>query len=106
MKAHIGGVVVYTTLLCVFACVKGTELISEMKYFRLCSYLKMRTFLGESYAKIALSLIPKWDLGKFKAATACSIPTMGDPLMRLTFWLGPSMVRLLVGPRTEQTCSK
>ena len=79
----------YTTLLCAFACVRGTELISEMKYFRLCSYLK----------------IPKWDLGKFKAATARSIRTMGVPLMRLTFWLGPSMARLLVSPRAEQRCS-
>ena len=51
---------------------------------------------------------PKWDAGKFKAisATASSIPITGLPLMRPTFWLGPSMVRLLVGPRTEQTCSK
>ena len=49
---------------------------------------------------------PKWDAGKFKAISANSIPVTGLPLMRPTFWLGPSMVRLLVGPRTEQTCSK
>ena len=49
---------------------------------------------------------PKWDAGKFKAISASSIPVTGLPLMRPTFWLGPSMVRLLVGPRTEQTCSK
>ena len=61
---------------------------------------------------ILLNLIdlgnPKWDAGKFKAisATHSSIPITGLPLMRPTFWLGPSMVRLLVGPRTEQTCSK
>ena len=48
---------------------------------------------------------PKWDAGKFKAISASSIPVTGLPLMRPTFWLGPSMVRLLVGPRTEQTCS-
>ena len=59
---------------------------------------------------ILLNLIdlgnPKWDAGKFKAISACSIPVTGFPLMRPTFWLGPSMVRLLVGPRTEQNCSK
>ena len=51
---------------------------------------------------------PKWDAGKFKAISASSIPgpVTGLPLMRPTFWLGPSMVRLLVGPRIEQTCSK
>ena len=50
---------------------------------------------------------PKWDAGKLKAISASSIiPVTGLPLMRPTFWLGPSMVRLLVGPRTEQTCSK
>ena len=51
---------------------------------------------------------PKWDAGKFKtiSATHSSIPITGLPLMRPTFWLGPSMVRLLVGPREEQNCSK
>ena len=49
---------------------------------------------------------PKWDAGKFKAISASSIPVTGLPLMRPTFWLGPSMARLLVGPRKEQTCSK
>ena len=49
---------------------------------------------------------PKWDAGKFKAISASSIPVTGLPLMRPTFWLDLSMVRLLVGPRTEQTCSK
>ena len=50
---------------------------------------------------------PKWDAGKFKAISASSIYSItGLPLMRPTFWLGPSMARLLVGPRTEQTCSK
>ena len=61
--------------------------------------------IGKINAKIAKLILPKWDLGKFKATMACSIPTMGLPFMRLTFWLGPSMVRLLVGPRAEQSCS-
>ena len=61
--------------------------------------------IGKINAKIAKSILPKWDLGKFKATMACSIPTMGLPFMRLTFWPGPSMVRLLVGPRAEQSCS-
>ena len=43
---------------------------------------------------------------KAKATTACSIPIMGLPTMWPTFWLGPSMARLLVGPREEQNCSK
>ena len=68
-------------------------------------YLIMRTFLGKSDANIATSLLPKWE-GKFKAISASSIPITGLPIMRPTLWLGPSMVRLLVGPRTEQTCSK
>ena len=49
---------------------------------------------------------PKWDAGKFKAISASYVPIMGLPLMRPTFWPGPSMVRLLVGLRTEQTCSQ
>ena len=67
---------------------------------------------GKGAIDIRVNLIdlgnPKWDAGKFKAisATHSSIPITGLPLMRPTFWLGPSMVRLLVGPRTEQTCSK
>ena len=62
-------------------------------------------YIGKINAKIAKSILPKWDLGKFKAITACSIPTMGLPFMRLTFWPGLSMARLLVGPREEQSCS-
>ena len=73
--------------------------------------------IGKINANIAKTIHPKvlnlidfgnpiWDAGKFKAISASSIPVTGLPLMRPTFWLGPSMVRLLVGPRTEQTCSK
>ena len=48
----------------------------------------------------------KFTLGKHKAISACSIPITGLPSMWPTFWLGPSMARLLVGPREEQNCSK
>ena len=72
-----------------------------------------KTIQPKGAIDIHLNLIdlgnPKWDAGKFKAISAThhsSIPVTGLPLMRPTFWLGPSMVRLLVGPRTEQTCSK
>ena len=58
---------------------------------------------------ILLNLIdlgnPKWDAGKFKAISACSILISRTPLMRPIQWLGPSMTRLLAGPREEQTCS-
>ena len=57
--------------------------------------------IGKINANIARSTLPKWDSGKFKAIIAYSIPTMGAPLMRLTFWPGLSMVRLLVCPRGE-----
>ena len=71
--------------------------------------------IGKINANIAKTLHPKGaidthlnliDLGNPKWDAGSSIPIMGLPLMRPTFWLGPSMVRLLVGPRTEQTCSK
>ena len=66
---------------------------------------------GKNNANIAKSLLPIWDIGKLKAITAkaisaCSIPIMGLPTMWPTFWLGPSMARLLVGPREEQNCRK
>ncbi len=61
--------------------------------------------IGKINANIAKSQFPKWDTGKFKAKMACSIPTMGHPFMRPTFWPGLSMVRLLVGPRVEQFCN-
>ena len=58
--------------------------------------------IGKINANIAKTILPKWDSGKLKATMACSIPTMGLPFMRLTFWPGPSMVWLLVRPRVEQ----
>ena len=69
-----------------------------------------KTIQPKGVTDIHLNLIdlgnPKWDAGKFKAISASPIPVTGLPLMRPTFWLGPSMVRLLVGPRIEQTCSR
>ena len=71
--------------------------------------------IGKINANIAKTIHPKGaidihlnliDLGNPKWDAGSSIPITGLPLMRPTFWLGPSMVRLLVGPRTEQTCSK
>ena len=61
--------------------------------------------IGKINANIAKTIHPKGDSGKLKAITASYIPIMGHPFMRLTFWPGPSMVRLLVGPKVEQICN-
>ena len=79
MKVHKGKeeVAFYTTLIHGYVCIRKTKFTSG----------KLKAI-------------------KAKATTACSIPITGLPTMWPTFWLGPSMARLLVGPREEQNCRK
>ena len=81
----------YTTSINKNVCIRETKFMSG-------------TLHHSHNGKNVLSRTPRV-LGK-SDVTSGSIPATGFPLMRPTFWLGPSMVKLLVGPRIEQNCSK